>query len=61
MLTVLFKHFGFLDLKNFYIIWFPNILALSVTDEGYSRNGSSAPNYISMICPSFSTHYNTML
>ena len=38
----------FLKLKdNWLIIWLSNILALSVPDEGYSRNASCAINLIS--------------
>jgi hypothetical protein len=39
-------HFGFLALKEFNFVWggLSNILALSVPDEGYSRNVSCALN-----------------
>jgi hypothetical protein len=32
-----------------HLVWFSNILALSVPDEGYSRNASCTLNLISMI------------
>jgi hypothetical protein len=35
--AILFKPFGFLAPKDFYIIWLSNILTLSVPDEGYSE------------------------
>jgi hypothetical protein len=31
------------------LVWFSNIVALSVPDEGYSRNASCTLNLISMI------------
>jgi hypothetical protein len=43
----LFKRWGFLALRDFKIIWLSNILALSVPDEGYSRNAPYALNLIS--------------
>jgi len=32
------RSFGFLAPKDFKIIWLSNILALSVPDEGFSKN-----------------------
>ena len=49
MLTILFKIFGFLALKDFTIIWLSNILILSVPDESFSRNALCALNFISKI------------
>jgi hypothetical protein len=34
----MFRSFNFLAPKYFKIVWLSNILALSVPDEGYSRN-----------------------
>jgi hypothetical protein len=36
--------FDFVAPKDFKIIWLSNILNLSVPDEGYNRNASSALN-----------------
>jgi len=47
MFAILFRSFGFLAPKDLKIIWFSNILALSVPDEGYSRNAWCALNLIS--------------
>ena len=40
---------GFLAPKDSYIIGFSNVLVLGVSDEGYSRNASSALNLISTL------------
>jgi hypothetical protein len=37
-MAIVFRSFGFLVPKMFYLIWFSNILVLRVPDEGYSRN-----------------------
>ena len=47
ILAILFRSFGVLAPKNVKIIWISNILALTVPDEGYSRNASCALNLIS--------------
>ena len=41
-LAILFKHFCLLAPKDFWIIWFPNILIISVYDECFSRYTSCA-------------------
>jgi hypothetical protein len=45
-LTILFRLFGFLAPKDVRIIRLSNILALSVSDEGYFRNALGALNLI---------------
>ena len=35
IISILFRPFGFLAPKDFYIIWLLNILVLSLADEGY--------------------------
>ena len=37
-MAIVFRSFGFLVPKEFYLIWLSNILVLRVPDEGYSRN-----------------------
>ena len=43
----LFRPFGFIALKHYYIIWLSILSILSVPDEGYSRNASCAPKLMS--------------
>ena len=49
ILVILFTPFWFLALKDLNIIRPPNILALSVPDESYSRNASCAPTTLLLV------------
>jgi len=39
--------FGFIAPKDFKIIWFSNLIIMSVHDDGYFRNASCALHWIS--------------
>jgi hypothetical protein len=45
----MFRTFGFIAPKTFYIIWLSTLSMLSVPDEGYSRKESCSLNLISTL------------
>ena len=47
--AILFRPFGLFAPKIFEIIWFSNLLTLSIPNEGYSRNVSCTLNWMSML------------
>ena len=47
--AIMFRSFGFAPKDNFEVICLSNLLTLSISDDGYSRNTVCALNYISVV------------